>query len=67
MPATKKGTKDTIATSVRVTPLGRAIWDKLAEKMGLSATGVLETALRRMAKDEGFSLEEIEAGLKTTE
>lgn len=49
----KQPNRTSVPTSIRLSPAGNRIWEKLAEKMGLSKVGVLETALRRLAKEEG--------------
>ena len=43
-----------VAKSVRVTPECDFMWDMLADHTGLSLVGVLETAIRRMARAEGI-------------
>lgn len=60
----KFGKKETLPTSVRVTPEATAIWEALASKMGLSKAGVMETILREAAEKRGVSVsvaEEVEA------
>lgn len=57
MAETKKlDARGTVPTSVRVTPACHQLWEALAEQMGLSKTGVLETAIRRLAKEEGVQV-----------
>lgn len=51
--------RETIPTSVRISPVCKLLWDGLASKLGLSNTGVLETAIRRMAKEEGIEIEAV--------
>ena len=41
-------------TSVRVTPTCSRLWEKLSKKMGLSKTGVIETAIRELAERKGI-------------
>jgi hypothetical protein len=56
--ALRKGTekKETLPTSVRVTPTCRQLWDELARQMGLSNAGVLEVIIRDRARVEGITL-----------
>ena len=61
MPAKKGDRKETVPTSVRITPTAQRLWDELAERMGLSKAGVLETLLREKARAEGVSERETEA------
>ncbi len=59
MAETKKlDARGTVPTSVRVTPACSQLWDLLSGQMGLSKTGVLETAIRRLAKEEGVQASE---------
>lgn len=50
----KNERKETLPTSVRLTPTAQRLWEELAERMGLSKAGVLETLLREKAKAEGI-------------
>ena len=42
------------ATSIRLTPEAKRLLQLLAEKLGLSQTGILELAIREKAKREGI-------------
>jgi hypothetical protein len=54
MAARKNGEKkETIPTSVRITPVCKELWDTLAERAGVSNTAYLETLIREKAKAEG--------------
>lgn len=48
--------KQTLPTSVRITPICRELWDELARRMGLSNAGALEIIIRDRAKAEGITL-----------
>lgn len=50
MPRKKLPPKETLPTSVRLTPEASRLWEALAEKMGLSKAGALETILRSEAE-----------------
>ena len=50
--------RKTVPTSVRISPTCKILWDRLAEKMGLSNSGVLETSIRKLAKEEGVEAED---------
>lgn len=50
----KSVARDTLPTSIRLSPGATRLWQKLAIKMGLSKTGVLETAIRQLAKTENI-------------
>jgi predicted transcriptional regulator len=43
------------ATSIRISPTAKALLEKLATHLGLSQTGVLELAIRQLAKQENIS------------
>ncbi len=60
MPVKKSERKETVPTSVRITPTAQRLWDVLAERMGLSKAGVLETLLREKARAEGVQEREAE-------
>jgi len=60
MPVKKSERKETVPTSVRITPTAQRLWDVLAERMGLSKAGVLETLLREKARSEGVQEREAE-------
>lgn len=47
-------------TSVRVSRLCLDLWQKLAEKQGLTKAKYLEVAIRRLASEEGIRSEESE-------
>ncbi len=59
--ATRRGrpqsTRDTRATSLRVTPTCLELWDALASGEGLSRTGYLETTIRRLAAEKKVQAE----------
>jgi hypothetical protein len=55
-PRKKSDRKETLPTSVRITPTCQQLWDDLAEHMGLSKAGVLETLIRDRAKAEGLQV-----------
>ncbi len=59
--ATRRGrpqsTRDTRATSLRVTPTCLELWDALASGEGLSRTGYLETTIRRLAAEKKVKVE----------
>ena len=57
MPIKKSERKETVPTSVRVTPTAARLWDELSARMGLSKAGVLETLLRDRARAEGIPTE----------
>ena len=42
------------STSLRLSDQARTLLAKLAEKLGISQTAVLELAIRKLAKDEGI-------------
>ena len=50
-------TKDTQATSLRLTPTCLELWDALASREGLSRTGYLETTIRRLASEKKVKTE----------
>lgn len=50
-------TRDTRATSLRVTPTCLELWDELASREGLSRTGYLETTMRRLAAEKKIKVE----------
>ena len=50
-------TKDTQATSLRVTPTCLELWEALAAREGLSRTGYLETTIRRLAAEKKVKTE----------
>ena len=52
-----QSTRDTRATSLRVTPTCLELWDALASREGLSRTGYLETTIRRLAAEKKMSTE----------
>ena len=45
--------RTTMPTSIRVTTKCKWLWDALCIEMGLTRTGVIETAIRHLAKEEG--------------
>jgi hypothetical protein len=53
-PRLKNEKKETLPTSVRVTPTCKRLWDALAERMGLSNAKALEVIIREKAKAEGI-------------
>ena len=60
--ARPKGTsRETVATSVRLTPLCMRLWEQLASRAGLNKTAYLENTIRRQAKDEGIDAEATES------
>ena len=44
-----------VATSLRISPDGLKLWDRLAADHGLNRTAFLEMTLRRLAKEKGLS------------
>ncbi len=50
-------TRDTRATSLRVTPTCLELWNALAAREGLSRTGYLETTIRRLAAEQKVKVE----------
>jgi len=50
----KSERKETTPTSVRITPTAQRLWEALADNMGLSKAGVLETLIRERAKADGI-------------
>lgn len=44
------------AISVRLTPTGAQLWNKIADKWGQSKTAVLERLLREAAEREGVKV-----------
>ena len=53
----KGTTRETIATSVRLTPLCVSLWEALATHAGLNKTAYLESTIRRLAKEDGVDLD----------
>lgn len=55
-----KGTgRNGIATSIRVSPLCKKLWDTLSNRIGVSNTGIIEMAIRQMAAREGLDADKI--------
>jgi hypothetical protein len=52
-PTKRTPNKESVPRSVRVTLECDGLWDALAEKFGISKTGIVELAIRQMAKAEG--------------
>ena len=52
-----QSTRDTRATSLRVTTICLELWDALAAREGLSRTGYLETTIRRLAAEKKVQAE----------
>ena len=50
--------KETLATSLRLTPTCLELWEALAAREGLSRTGYLETTIRRLAAEKKITLGE---------
>jgi len=46
--------------SFRFTPTFQDLLDQLAKREGLTKTGYLETTIRRMAKEEGIQVREVQ-------
>ncbi len=57
MASRKSGDKrETIPTSVRITPICKELWEALAERAGVSNAAYLETIIREKAKAEGIEI-----------
>lgn len=59
----KKPSRETLPTSVRLSPTAMRLWQQLAKEMHLSKTGVLESAIRELARREGVKDTEVDTGL----
>jgi hypothetical protein len=59
----KKTGKAAMPTSIRITALCQALWGELARKEGLTNTGYLETTIRRLAREAGIDVAEVEKQL----
>ena len=55
MSNTDKEKAGTVPTSVRVTPTCKALWDALADRVGLSNAKYLEVLIREKARAEGVT------------
>ena len=51
----KAPTRNGVATSIRLSPLGLRLWNKLAETQGVNRTAYLEMLLRQTAEQKGIS------------
>jgi hypothetical protein len=54
MPKLTGTTKQTVQTSLRITPLAMELWGKLADREGVNRPAYLEVALRRLAREAGI-------------
>ena len=51
MPRVKGSGKQTVATSLRLSPLCVRLWEELAARAGLNRTAYFETTIRRLAQE----------------
>lgn len=47
--------RDTVPTSVRISPTCNRLWERLSENMGVSKTAVIEFAVRALAESKGIT------------
>lgn len=59
--------RNKVPVAVRLTPAARDLMVVMAEKLGLSQAGVLELALRKLAKEEGITERPLEREEKSTD
>jgi hypothetical protein len=54
MPVKNGERKETVPTSIRITPTCKRLWDALAQEMGVSNAALMEVLIREKAKAEGL-------------